>query len=421
MRSPSPTTTTRSRTTDTTNPGLRTSLEVSDTRFALWLPEEGTQDYIVNNLNQYTVADGQSLTYDDNGNLTGDGTNTYTYDAVNRLQTASGDVSYQYDALDRRERKSVGPTASTTFVYAGDEVVAEYDEAGSLVRKYLLGPGIDEPVYMESGGQQYFYHADALGSVIGLSGITAGLAEIYQYSPYGLPKEVGALGNPYLYTGRRYDPESMLFYYRARYYDVNLRRFLQPDPIGIMGGMNLYSYVQNNPVNFYDPYGLQAGQWTINSSMNYFIQGGQLPPADWGAIRRSLKTGTVDMLNAFIPFKTISDYAIWIEHTFTPFLIVATSITSGAVIGTAGILLIGTSAALIPATFGLSSICIPGGLAVTAAGEYQVIFGMTVFINHLNNLFGTDVPSPSDYSKFFPPFPPGHDDHHKTHSGDHCE
>ena len=81
------------------------------------------------------------------------------------------------------------------------------------------------------------------------------VVERYSYDVFGEPNRVSGIGNPYMFTGRRYDPETGLYYYRARYYSPELGRFLQPDPIRYEDGLNLYGYVLNNPVTEKDPYG----------------------------------------------------------------------------------------------------------------------------------------------------------------------
>jgi RHS repeat-associated protein len=111
----------------------------------------------------------------------------------------------------------------------------------------------------------YYYHFDGLGSVVALSDVNSVLVERYTYDVFGRPTirdpngaEIAesAFANPYLFTGRAYDAETGLFYYRARYYDFATGRFLQPDPTGYTDGLNLYSYCGNNPFNFLDPSGL---------------------------------------------------------------------------------------------------------------------------------------------------------------------
>jgi RHS repeat-associated protein len=92
--------------------------------------------------------------------------------------------------------------------------------------------------------------------VVGLTDSVANVVERYSYDVFGQPNRGSDMNNPYMFTGRRYDPETALYYYRARYYDYYTGRFLQPDPIGYTAGVNLYSYCSNNPVGLADPTGL---------------------------------------------------------------------------------------------------------------------------------------------------------------------
>ncbi len=98
--------------------------------------------------------------------------------------------------------------------------------------------------------KMYYYHFDGLGSVIALSDVNNVIVERYSYDVFGEPNRTSDVNNPYMFTGRRYDPEADLYYYRARYYAYDIGRFLQPDPIGYDAGLNMYAYVGNNPVLF---------------------------------------------------------------------------------------------------------------------------------------------------------------------------
>ena len=115
------------------------------------------------------------------------------------------------------------------------------------------------------GGALYYYHFDGLGSVVALSDNAGAIVERYEYSAYGQtqilspshePRATSDYSNPYMFTGRRFDDETGLYYYRARMYHPELGRFIQPDPIGCLGGLNLYAYVGNSPLNWIDPWGL---------------------------------------------------------------------------------------------------------------------------------------------------------------------
>jgi RHS repeat-associated protein len=152
--------------------------------------------------------------------------------------------------------------------YAGWQMIAEYSGAGSLQRKYVYGPGIDEPVRMTTtggAGTNYFYHADGLGSVTEITGATGQLVESYRYDVYGTPAFLSATGtqqpassiqNRLLFTGRDRDPDTTWYNYRYRYYNPTLGRFVQTDPIGLEAGDgNLYRYVLNGPNSWTDPFG----------------------------------------------------------------------------------------------------------------------------------------------------------------------
>ena len=169
-----------------------------------------------------------------------------------------------------------------SYCYDGDRVIAEYDESYEINRRFIYGPGIDEPIIMivyDATEEWYYYHYDGLGSVVALSNISGTIVEKYEYDVFGTvtihspgPDQTwgtgddttlvnSAFGNPYMFTGRRYDDETGLYYYRARYYAPDLGRFLQPDPIGYDDGMNMYTYCGNNPTGFVDPWGLDRKQW----------------------------------------------------------------------------------------------------------------------------------------------------------------
>jgi RHS repeat-associated protein len=220
--------------------------------------------YTPNNLNQYTAIGSNTLTYDDNGNLTFDGVDkNFTYDELNRLVSfdttgTADDATYEYDAFNRRVSKTVNGV-TTYFVYDADSVIAEYDHAVSTTApeaEYVLGDSIDEVLTMERNSTMYYYHYDGLGSVAEITDSSGNLVESYAYDSYGnITSALSTIGNPYYFTGRRFDEESGIYYYRARQYDPTIGRFLQRDPLAYHESMNLYQYTLNNPINRIDPDG----------------------------------------------------------------------------------------------------------------------------------------------------------------------
>lgn len=212
----------------------------------------GTVDYNSNCLNQYTSVGGSPYNYDENGNMTrDDDLYYYYYDCESRLLDVN-DMnnnpvsSYSYDYLGRRVKKTIHDSQTTIhYTYDGDQVIAEYDSNDVLLRKFIYGPGIDEPICMidvADGNAVYYYHFDGLGSIVAITDPNGTFVETYEYDVYGEPTiwdvnameivESSVVGNPYMFTARRYDSETSLYYYRARYYNPYIGRFLQTDPIG---------------------------------------------------------------------------------------------------------------------------------------------------------------------------------------------
>ena len=209
-----------------------------------------------------------TYTYDENGNLTsktskanGEVT-TYTYDAENqmiRLDKPGVVAECRYDALGRRIEKVVNGV-STRYAYDNEDIAAELDGANTIQVLYIHGPGIDEPLAVFREGRTSVYHADGLGSITTLTDLNGNPVRTYTYDSFGrLVSQTGTLTNPYTYTGRELDPESGLYYYRARYYDPLAGRFLREDPIGgllqVPLLLNPYPYAGNSPANNVDPDG----------------------------------------------------------------------------------------------------------------------------------------------------------------------
>ena len=155
-------------------------------------------------------------------------------------------------------------TSLVRYVYDGMDIKLEFDGGGTLLARYNHGDGIDQPLMMErmaAGGQvagDYYYHTDHLGSVRHLSNSLGTKINSYKYDSFGNFTELSeTVKNPYTFTGREYDSESGMYYYRARYYDPRMGRFISEDPIGFGGrDVNFYRYVKNRPVNKIDPFGL---------------------------------------------------------------------------------------------------------------------------------------------------------------------
>jgi RHS repeat-associated protein len=205
----------------------------------------------------------------------------YTWDYRNRLtrvvtKDAAGNVikqaEYTYDVFDRRIAKSVDPDGSGSatatverLVYDGDNIALVFDGNGNQTHRYLYGPGVDQILADENAsGQVLWALSDNQGTVRDLVDSAETIQNDITYDSFG---QITSQTNPtvdtrYGYTGREFDAQTGQYYYRARYYDPGVGRFISEDPIEFdAGDPNLYRYVFNNPINLTDPSGNIA--WVI--------------------------------------------------------------------------------------------------------------------------------------------------------------
>ena len=210
-------------------------------------------DSTPNGLNQITNVDAATVTHDSKGNITAIGSDSYGYSSENFLTSGPASAMLGYDPMGRLYQVANG-AGTTRMGYDGLDRIAEYDGSNAVQRRYIHGPGIDNPIawYEGSGlSDRRFLSSDERGSVISATGSTTVLNK---YDGFGVPQpgNSGKFG----YTGQVWVPEIGLWYYKARFYRPDIGRFMQSDPTGYWDSPNVYAYVGNDPVNWIDPLGL---------------------------------------------------------------------------------------------------------------------------------------------------------------------
>jgi len=228
-----------------------------------WQPAVTPKTMIYNSLNQLIQSGSTAVTHDTLANLaTGESTYTYGYDIDSRMRSAVAGgttVSLYYDPLGMLNEVTTNGT-TTKFLYDGPDLVAEYNSAGTVLRRYVHGGGLDEPlVWYEGSGtsDRRYFHADERGSIQAISNNAGAGTMGTWYSPYG--ESASPASSRFGFTGQVFLPDPGVYYYKSRMYSAKVGRFLQPDAIGYAGGMNLYAYVGGDPVNHTDPLGLTEG------------------------------------------------------------------------------------------------------------------------------------------------------------------
>ena len=237
--------------------------------------------------------------YDGNGNLTNDGSRSFTYDVENRLTGvsipgSSTTATLGYDPIGRLQTYQVtisGSSTTTTLLYDGPRLVAEYN-GSMLLRRYVHGLGSDEPlVWYEGSGtsNRNWLHVDNQGSIIAWS-TGSGTATTMGYGAYGEPQSwaAPATGSRFSYTGQIVLPELGLYSYKAREYDPIAGRFLQTDPVGYGPNLDWYIYADADPVNKDDPTGNCTGSRIEDKAGNCASTGGS-STAIGGALQGALK------------------------------------------------------------------------------------------------------------------------------------
>jgi RHS repeat-associated protein len=213
--------------------------------------------------NKLTTTATASYAYDNNGNLISRtdslGATTFSWNEENQLKQVTLPtglkVNYKYDGLGRRIQRTTSASANERYVYDGNDVLLDLNADWSVATTYLSRPGIDNHLRQTSAttGVSY-YLTDHLGSTSALTDAAGNIVEQISNDSFG--NGPGITRTRYGYTGRERDPDTGFYYYRARFYDPQVGRFISEDPLGLSGGLNTYAYVENDPIGAVDPLGL---------------------------------------------------------------------------------------------------------------------------------------------------------------------
>jgi RHS repeat-associated protein len=286
-------------------------LAMGNSTSAVWANVTVTSGQASTSGNIFVAQNPETFTYDLDGNLTSDGRWTNTWDAENRLVSMTNlagapagsqcSLSFAYDYMGRRIQKVVSPNSGASytnrFVYDGWNVVAILDGANNLLYSFTwgadlsgsmqgaggVGGAISMTVYSGANAGTYFYCYDGNGNVAALVNAANGnVAAQYEYGPFGeVIRATGLMAkvNPFMFSTKFYDWETGLYYYPYRYYNPSTGRWLSRDPIAEKGGLNLYGFIHNAPINDVDSLGLLVGQvsvlrwmpWVENGTSTYYF------------------------------------------------------------------------------------------------------------------------------------------------------
>ena len=174
------------------------------------------------------------------------------------MTTEGSTTTFAYDGLGRRVRKTPASGYPEIYLYDGDNLVVQVNYAMQPIREYSYYPGVDQPhaVRNSGTGDVPYYLSGTTRSVAALVHGSNQVLQRYEYLPFSARRSAtGSVERPFQFTAREFNGETGLYYYRARYYEPAIARFISEDPIGLAGGVNPYAYAGNDPVNATDPSG----------------------------------------------------------------------------------------------------------------------------------------------------------------------
>jgi RHS repeat-associated protein len=224
----------------------------------------------------------QSFTYDANGNMTSDGSRTYAWDAENiliKITEGTKTTDLEYDGFHHGtrilERNGATTLSDRRFIWDGNTLVEQRNWTSTTAAQRYFPQGVQQ------GTNKFFYTRDHLGSIREVVNNSGSVVARYDYAPYGRRTKLsGTFDSDFGFTGHYFHAPSGLHFAPFRAYSAEFGRWLSRDPIGEAGGINLYGYVFNNPVNLWDPWGLYdvgfygaGGNTEGNAALRDYVEG----------------------------------------------------------------------------------------------------------------------------------------------------
>ncbi|MCX6022687.1 MAG: hypothetical protein NTZ05_13340 [Chloroflexi bacterium] len=272
--------------------------------------------------NRLTMAGGESVTWDSNGNQLSRGAVRYRYDSQNRLigvATATQTIDSAYDGASRRVNRSVDG-AVTNFQYDEHMALARVVKESNGQRSQFYG--LDGQILWDATSDQgqLYYHQDALGSTGAITRADGTLAGTRRYDAFGAPRDPAVGPGSFWFAGEQYDPETGLIYLRARHYDPATGRFLsvdpkQGDPTNTQS-LNPYPYAINNPLRYTDPSGMWPNLFNIIEEIDNAINWVELGTK---AAENDIKGMIVSALSFYLPTPLSLAYFA-VDHLVAPAL-----------------------------------------------------------------------------------------------------